>query len=189
MARAVKIGRIQFLGETCDVEVPNWEHIVFRRWRTLGERAWREIIQSRSPTSFLTAFSQTIFTDSHDYFYQPREALCQKLSNHVAGALMEAGEFLQGIDPSVLERLRRSCHGRRFFVDQNGVLGLAASDSLEGDLVYVLLGAKVPYTFRSRRSQPFVEVNLIGECFTRGYMKEEAVSQTAGFHVEGIRIL
>ncbi|RDL38230.1 uncharacterized protein BP5553_02570 [Venustampulla echinocandica] len=189
MARAVKIGKIRFLGETCDVEVPNWEHVVFRRWRTLGERAWREIIPSRSPTSFLTAFSQAIFTDSDDYFYQPREALCQKLSNHVAGASIEAGDFIQGIDPSALDRLRISCHGRRFFVDQNGVLGLAASDSLEEDLVYVLLGAKVPYTFRPRRSQPLSEVNLIGECFTRGYMKEEAVSPTAGFRVESLRIL
>lgn len=68
-------------------------------------------------------------------------------------------------------------------------MGLAASNSLEGDLVYVLLGAKVPCTFRPRQSQHFNGLNLIGECFARGYMRREAVSQTPAFSVEEIRIV
>lgn len=75
MVHAVKIGKIQLLGETCDMEDPNWEHVVFSCWRTLGERAWRDITHSASPTGFQTAFSQTVLADSHDDFYKPREAL------------------------------------------------------------------------------------------------------------------
>jgi len=189
MAHAVKISKIQFLGDTCDMEDLNWEHVVFRGWRTLGERAWREDNHSRSSTGFQTAFSQTILTDSHDDFYQSRKALFRKLSHHVAGASAEAGNFLQEIEISVLDRLRISCHGRRFFIDENGSMGLAASDSLEGDLVYVLLGAKVPYTFRPGQSQPFIGLNLIGECFAHGYMRREAVSSNKGLSVEEIRIV
>jgi len=148
IAQGVKIGKIHSLGEPCNAQIPGWKQVIFGQWRALGERAWREKTQNKYSSDFVSAFTQTILMDSHDDYCPAREDFRRRLSCQVEGASMGTEIPLQDLDPSVLTRLRISCHGRKFFVDENGAMGLAASESLEGDTVYVLLGAKVPYTFR-----------------------------------------
>lgn len=78
---------------------------------------------------------------------------------------------LVDIEPPALTRLRTSCQGRRLFITDNGLIGLAASESRIGDDIYVLPGAKVPYVIRKKGRYS----RLIGECYTNNFMKGEAL--------------
>jgi hypothetical protein len=62
--------------------------------------------------------------------------------------------------------------GRIMFVTGTGWVGLAPYGTVEGDVVFVAIGADVPYILRAREDG----YELIGECYVQGIMDGEAMS-------------
>ena len=66
-------------------------------------------------------------------------------------------------------------HNRRPFLSKKGYVGLGPGGLREGDLIYVLLGAYVPFILRA--SQDSVDHELIGEAYVHGIMDGELMQQ------------
>ena len=62
--------------------------------------------------------------------------------------------------------------GRVAFITTTGHIGLAPHGTMEGDLIYVVLGASVPYVLRPLSQRDF---SLIGEAYVQGIMRGEAL--------------
>ncbi|KAL0932696.1 heterokaryon incompatibility protein [Colletotrichum truncatum] len=184
---AIRVGEISKLGDTCDVNVPGWEDIVFRQWRSLAEGAWKAGNPKDCSTKALSDFVQTIMTDSDNEFVDTQRSICQRLSGPKSKQ-QETKTLLAGLDDEAVTKLRISCHGRRLFVAANGAMGLVASESEERDFVAVLPGARLPYSFRHRYDLASTEVELVGECFIQGMMRGEALAGSSSFLRNEIRI-
>ncbi|PIB02416.1 hypothetical protein CB0940_01468 [Cercospora beticola] len=63
--------------------------------------------------------------------------------------------------------------GRVFFGTTTGYIGLAPHGTIEGDLVYIILGSGVPYVLRPQTDGTF---KLIGEAYVQGVMNGEALA-------------
>lgn len=84
-------------------------------------------------------------------------------------------------------------YGRRFFVTQQGYLGLGPQKMAVGDEVYVFNGSKVPFVLRgveraAAAEQPsgggntseFPRFRLVGDCYVHGIMDGEACEESTG---------
>ncbi|KAF6826696.1 heterokaryon incompatibility protein [Colletotrichum plurivorum] len=185
---AIHLGDIVSLGEPCDTQLEGWEEVVFRQWRDIAGSAAKEHRPKECSTKTAMSFIQTIMTDSDDEYVEARRSLCQKLLVPERKRQMTSKALLQGLDSEAATKLRISCHGRRLFVGPNGMIGLVASESCERDLVAVLPGARIPYTFRHLRGPSNSDVMLMGECFVAGMMRGEALSRGSSFLKSKIRI-
>jgi hypothetical protein len=71
------------------------------------------------------------------------------------------------------------CHGRKFFITENGFFGVGPAATEIGDAVHILLGADVPFLLRQKnmcgRYEPDGSWSLVGECYVQGLMVGEAV--------------
>lgn len=69
-------------------------------------------------------------------------------------------------------QLQDVANGRRPFCTVNGHVGIGPSEMLLGDLVYIIVGADVPYILRSNTNG---KLQLVGECYVHGVMDGEAM--------------
>lgn len=60
--------------------------------------------------------------------------------------------------------------GRVFFSTTTGYIGLAPHGTVEGDVIYIVLGASVPYVLRPLAGDDYT---LIGEAYVQGIMRGE----------------
>ncbi|KAF2844336.1 hypothetical protein T440DRAFT_473471 [Plenodomus tracheiphilus IPT5] len=69
------------------------------------------------------------------------------------------------------EAFVRACVDRRFFVTQNGLMGIGPDAMKEGDTIAILFGGRVPYLLKavSRRYK------VVGECYISELMDGEAI--------------
>lgn len=71
------------------------------------------------------------------------------------------------------------CHGRKFFITENGFFGVGPTATEIGDAVHILLGADVPFHLRQKNMCGRYELDgswsLVGECYVQGLMVGEAV--------------
>lgn len=67
----------------------------------------------------------------------------------------------------------RACTDRRFFVTEEGRMGIGPGALKDGDIVTVLFGGKVPYVLRRSGSR----YRFIGECYVPDLMSGESVQQ------------
>ncbi len=71
------------------------------------------------------------------------------------------------------------CHGRKFFITENGFFGVGPAAMDIGDAVHILLGADVPFLLRQKNMCGRYELDgswsLVGECYVQGLMVGEAV--------------
>ncbi|KAF6806917.1 heterokaryon incompatibility protein [Colletotrichum musicola] len=185
---AIHLGDIASLGEPCDTRHEGWEDVVFRQWRDIAGSAAKEHRPKECSTKTLMSFIRTIMTDSDDEYVETRRSLCQKLLVTDRKRQVTSKALLQGLDSEAATKLRISCHGRRLFVGPNGMIGLVASESCGRDLVAVLPGARIPYTFRHLRGPSNSDVMLVGECFVAGMMRGEALGRGSSFLKSKIRI-
>ncbi|KAI1866277.1 uncharacterized protein JN550_007665 [Neoarthrinium moseri] len=91
---------------------------------------------------------------------------------------------LEGYQASVV----RATRNRKFFVTQNGYLGLGPDPILPGDDVYVISGSKVPFVLhrvdnseadsRENDSSSYPVFKLIGDSYVHGIMDGEALEST-----------
>lgn len=63
--------------------------------------------------------------------------------------------------------------GRVLFVTTTGFVGLAPHSVRGGDLVYIILGANIPFVLRPRPNN--VDFELVGEAYVQGIMQGEAI--------------
>jgi hypothetical protein len=68
--------------------------------------------------------------------------------------------------------LQEKCHGRSFFVTRKGYMGLGPAEMQAEQVVVVMLGGRVPFVLRRQENHRY---QLVGECYTHGFMKGEAV--------------
>ncbi|KAF8857796.1 hypothetical protein BDZ45DRAFT_674423 [Acephala macrosclerotiorum] len=66
----------------------------------------------------------------------------------------------------------RSTKGRRFFITENGYMGLGRPEV--GDEVWVLFGGDTPFVLRPSTSDPGCHL-LVGDCYVHGLMDGEAM--------------
>ncbi|KAF9872141.1 hypothetical protein CkaCkLH20_10478 [Colletotrichum karsti] len=185
---AVCLGEIAVLGNACDIRCEGWEEVVFRQWRDLAEDARRGRGLKECPSKILEAFVQTVMTDSDEEHVDARKMLCRRVSVLDEKRQIDSKALFDGLDDEAITKLRISCHGRRLFVTSKGIMGLVASESKERDLIAVLPGARMPYSFRHRYDLASADVELVGECFLQGMMKGEALSRGVSFVKREIRI-
>ena len=67
---------------------------------------------------------------------------------------------------------------RRFAITRCAFMGLFPTETQKGDMVYVLLGADVPFVVRHVDGVGHV---IVGECHLRGIMKGETLEEKLGF--------
>ncbi|KAM0227441.1 hypothetical protein ACHAP5_012177 [Fusarium lateritium] len=77
-------------------------------------------------------------------------------------------------------QLQDVAHGRRPFCTSTGHIGVGPSEMVAGDLVYVLIGADVPYILRS---DTHGTLQLIGEAYVHGIMDGEAMEDDQSIEV------
>jgi hypothetical protein len=71
------------------------------------------------------------------------------------------------------ESAKRAMAGRRFFITEEGYVGLAPKEAEVNDVAVVLLGHRVPCVLRSKAS-PW-NFDFVGECYVFGANQGEAV--------------
>lgn len=77
------------------------------------------------------------------------------------------------------------CHGRKFFITQEGFFGIGPASLENGDAVHVLLGADVPFVLRQKNmcgrrvDDGSYSWSLLGECYVHGLMTGQAVRYMA----------
>jgi hypothetical protein len=71
----------------------------------------------------------------------------------------------------IVEAIRRTMMGRKFFLSSSGYMGLGPLALQEGDMICILLGCDVPLLIRKEGDY----YRLVGECFVWGLMDGEAL--------------
>ena len=70
----------------------------------------------------------------------------------------------------------KACSGRRFFITDDGYMGLGPHDTRPGDAILILYGGSVPYILRPLNDQsPITNGKFIGESYVHGCMDGSAV--------------
>lgn len=69
------------------------------------------------------------------------------------------------------EAFVQACVDRRFFVTENGLMGVGPDAIREGDIIVILFGGRVPYLLRAV-DQGY---RLVGECYISEVMEGEAI--------------
>ena len=70
----------------------------------------------------------------------------------------------------------RFCHGRVFFVTEDGRFGMGPPGTQKGDRCAVLFGARLPFALRPHRGDQVTTYSLLGEVYLHGFMRGEAVT-------------
>ena len=87
----------------------------------------------------------------------------------------------------------QSIHGRKFFVTEEGDMGLGAYDVQQGDHICLLPGEEVPFVLRSdseHQNQASIDARaytLIGECYCHTLMENVDVQKLGKMHRFEIR--
>ncbi|KAF2833263.1 hypothetical protein CC86DRAFT_399895 [Ophiobolus disseminans] len=75
------------------------------------------------------------------------------------------------------KRMREVKTGRRMFCTKGNLLGMGPKSVREGDEVWVVMGAKVPFVLRPASGLPPRTYRLVGEAFVLGYMNGEVLEE------------
>jgi hypothetical protein len=78
-----------------------------------------------------------------------------------------------------LHMLEKLCAYRRFFIADNGCIGLAPLEAKEGDMICVLFGAEVPCILRGKDGR----AEYVGDTYFHSYMDSEAIDNTSNHPV------
>lgn len=73
-----------------------------------------------------------------------------------------------------LIRLRAALYNRRFFISEDGEMGMAPFSAGEGDPIVVALGSDVPLLLRAREGGGW---KYVGDAYVDGYMYGKAIRQ------------
>lgn len=164
-----QIGRVRLdqndLGSSLDshAAIAEW-------WRETQSIGLARVVKSPGSSAHLDAF-EGLLRDMqlcrHGYFTGSEEEPQRR------GSLLDDSESTSEPEHSAMKTLVLGpTRGRVMFASATGWVGLAPYGSREGDVIFVAVGADVPYVLR-----PCEEgYELIGECYVQGIMDGEAMS-------------
>ncbi|KAG9239390.1 heterokaryon incompatibility protein-domain-containing protein [Amylocarpus encephaloides] len=158
---------------------------------------WRSIL-SHSKSGLVTpdddaAFARTITCGIHDGETTPSQlvttvfeafaSLTRETSQkYILDAQMEL--YADSWDPSreaarttLLEHTLSAIQGRRFFVTEDGEMGMGPWGCDEGDLVVVPLGCSTPVVLREEGGGRGRDVAFVGDAYVNGFMFGKAIRQ------------
>jgi hypothetical protein len=87
-----------------------------------------------------------------------------------------------------LRQMEKTIFGRRLFKTENGHIGLGPETMQEGDLVWMICCAKIPYVLRSTGGEEG-QFTLIGEAYVHGFVNGEMVEQGLGERLVDIQLV
>ena len=96
-------------------------------------------------------------------------------------------QWMKSLPPSYklqLEKLLRSCRGRRFLVLDTGYIGLGPLEAEIGDLVFIIPEVSVPFVLREETGG----LKLVGECYVQNVMDGEVIAGVDESKLEDIII-
>jgi hypothetical protein len=153
-----------------DLDSPAAAHAsIAEWWREAQAVALTRIVRSPGSSAHLDAFDalrKDTLLCRHGYYTggegQP----------HRHGALLDESESASEPEHSAMRTLMLGpTRGRVTFVTGTGWVGLAPWGTVEGDMVFVAVGADVPYILRACEDG----YELVGECYVQGIMDGEAM--------------
>ena len=168
------IGNVQRLG------MP-WEHECVGKWLSDLQRLSDLIPESLSQTSQQTrGVWRTAVADQDIRRGTEKSRLSEDTTQKVHKALQDTDLSLVNAQTLIGATLGDYCHqiraiaqGRRPLLFSNGCLGIGPRETELGDLVYVLIGADVPYILRRQCQDD--KFRIIGEAYVHGIMDGEAM--------------
>nr|POE64905.1 heterokaryon incompatibility protein 6, or allele [Quercus suber] len=153
----------------------NTSQLIEQWWLEAGQIAYVRIARSPGSTNYTDAFEAM----------RRRLYLCKH--GHYVGETRQKrrSTLLEEIDPSADDSCHSASqtmtlgptHGRVMFASSTGYLGLAPHGSREGDVVFVVRGADVPFVLRPQSDGAY---ELIGEAYVQGIMDGEALGGGIG---------
>jgi hypothetical protein len=154
-----------------DLDSPALSHACIAEWwREAQAIALARIVRSPGSSAHLDAFDalrKNTLICRHGYYTGGGED-----APHRHGNLLDESESAAEPEHSAMRTLVLGpTRGRVIFVSGTGWLGLAPWGTVEGDVVFVAVGADVPYVLRAREDG----YELVGECYVQGIMEGEAM--------------
>ena len=183
-AQGLLVGKIAVLGTHLENDGDTEETLATQERMFTLFKEWWPLAQTNTPESTSSgerranAFWRTIVTDM--------DSFSQKATQSVEGAQFRSWMALPSTafepedlvaESGVQENLsfvasfQQATRNRRFFITEEGQLGLGPRLIEPGDLVCVLLGSEVPFVLR-KAGDCYV---LVGECYYHGFMEGRAV--------------
>lgn len=184
-AQGLPVGKIAVLGTHIENDGDTTETpVTLKRMFTLFQDWW-PLAKNHTPAFTADgerradAFWRTIITDMNSF--------AQKATRSVEGAQFRLWMGLSSpaafepedlVEPApqfmgFIASFRQATMNRRFFVTEEGRMGLGPRLIVPGDLVCVLLGSQVPFVLRRKvDGDGYV---LVGECYCHGVMDGETV--------------
>ncbi|KAI0913655.1 heterokaryon incompatibility protein-domain-containing protein [Ustulina deusta] len=108
---------------------------------------------------------------------EPMDDAAQWLSKHLSSQFPGIGTKwfrTKRADPGRFhDAFVRACTDKRFFITQDGRMGIGPEFMKENDDIVILFGAKVPFLVRRLGSR----YSLIGECYVAGMMNGEPIER------------
>jgi hypothetical protein len=209
---AVNCGVITAVGSVCDVER---EQLPLEEWRALVpdqkylEKTEVEYHRAGETTKLLSPFSILLVREDVIYpdairravrmlvsYQKDRDQYCEHnkdLYRRRQITELRLKDVLKALPPSYrrqAERIFETCEGRRFIVTDSGRIGLAPAETKEGDIVFALAGATVPFVLRgtSLKNESGAQLfRLVGECTVLDIMRGEAFQDAS--KVERVTII
>lgn len=166
----------KFVGQVNNVGTV-WQPQGFRKW--LQELRDFSNADGASPDhSHMNAIWRTAVADQEIRQANQKPRMSERVLEHVHSQLAsldlstaDAQSFLSLGIGDYLYQLQDTAFGRRPFSMSTGHVGIGPSHMSTGDLLYVLVGADVPYVIRSSTDG---RLELIGEAYVHGAMDGEA---------------
>jgi hypothetical protein len=138
------------------------------------------------PETYLDAFSRTLIADADHYTSYENHRADEEvrttlafLYNQQCPPESDFSKFLEEIgtaEGSWNERMRKylrmvnlMCAQRRFFIGENGCMGLVPHEAQEGDEICVLFGAEVCFVLRPKDA----DFEFVGEAYCHAFMDSE----------------
>ncbi|KAK1010737.1 hypothetical protein B0A54_01176 [Friedmanniomyces endolithicus] len=155
-----------------DLDVPGDPHtLITEWWREAQQIAFERIARSPGSTLYLDAFEamrRRLQLCKHGYYLD--ENRTQRRNS-----FLDDADLVPDAAHNVVQTLTLGpTRGRNMFASSTGYLGLVPHGTREGDVVFVVRGADVPYVLRQYEGG----YELIGEAYVQGIMEGEGLGMS-----------
>jgi hypothetical protein len=165
-----QVGKVKLDHSESAVDSPAGSHVAIAKWWTEAQAvALTRIVKSPGSTMHVDAFDglrRALKLCKHGYYTGGEQH-----SNQHHSSFLDGFEPLEPEHSATRTLVLGPTRGRVMFVSSTGWLGLAPHGTREGDVVFVAVGADVPYVLRACEDG----YELIGECYVQGIMDGEAM--------------
>jgi hypothetical protein len=165
-----QVGKVKLDHSESAVDSPASSHVAIAKWWAEAQAvALTRIVKSPGSSMHVDAFDglrRALKLCKHGYY-----TAGEQHSNQHHSSFLDGFEPLEPEHSATRTLVLGPTRGRVMFVSSTGWLGLAPRGTREGDVVFVAVGADVPYILRACEDG----YELIGECYVQGIMDGEAM--------------